>query len=351
MYAALAVAAVSFTSCDDDNNTPDDPDAMRLGAGLFVVNEGNYGYSNSSITYYNPADGKVTDDVFTSANDMKLGDMAQSMTIHGGDAWILVNNSHVVFVVNSTTMVEKGRIEDVGSPRYIHFVSPDKAYLTQLNDNRIFIINPKTYSITGYIEVPGMEKATGSTEQMVQQGKYVYVNCWSYQNSIIKIDTDTDRVVAGVEVGIQPVSITLDADGNLWALTDGGYEGNPVGYEAPALWMVNTSDFTATKKIEMPMFTYPSELQADASGNYLYWLNGGVWRMGIHDTAMPAQAYISREGSHFYGLTINPSNGDIYAADAIDYTQRGIVYRYSAAGDELGSFYAGIIPGSFCWKK
>ena len=74
-----------------------------------------------------------------------------------------------------------GRITNLTSPRYIHFISDEKAYVTQIWDNRIFIVNPKRYEITGYIECPDMTAESGSTEQMVQYGKYVFVNCWSYQ--------------------------------------------------------------------------------------------------------------------------------------------------------------------------
>ena len=101
-------------------------------------------------------------------------------------------------------------------------------------DNRIFIINPKKYEITGYIQVPDMTMESGSTEQMVQYGKYVFVNCWSYQNRILKIDTETDRVVGQLTVGIQPASLAMDRNNKLWTVTDGGYEGSPYGYEAPA---------------------------------------------------------------------------------------------------------------------
>ena len=164
----------------EDLTVPDD--------GLFIVCEGNFQYGNSTLSYYDPATRTVQNEVFFRANGMKLGDVAQSMTMHGGRGWIVVNNSHVVFAVDADNLRETGRIENLTSPRYMHFVSDTKAYITQLWDNRIFIVNPERYEVTGYIAVPGMSAESGSTEQMVQKGDYVYCNCWSYQNSIIKID-------------------------------------------------------------------------------------------------------------------------------------------------------------------
>lgn len=78
-----------------------------------------------------------------------------------------------------------------------------KAYVTQIWDPRIYIVNPKTYQITGYVETD-MDFETGSTEQMVQYDKYVFTNCWSYQNRILVIDTETDKVCDQITVGIQP---------------------------------------------------------------------------------------------------------------------------------------------------
>ena len=49
-------------------------------------------------------------------------------------------------------------------------------------------------------------------------------------------------------------------------------------------------------------------------------------------------------------LGLDPSNGDVYVADAIDYQQQGQILRYSQDGELLDSFYVGIIPGAFCWK-
>lgn len=320
------------------------------GAGLFVINEGNFQYGNASLSYYNPATKTVENEVFYRANAMKLGDVAQSMTLYGDTGWIVVNNSHVIFAIDPTTFKEKGRIENLTSPRYIHFLSDEKAYVTQLWDNRIFIVNPKRYEITGYIECPAMTMESGSTEQMVQWGKYVFVNCWSYQNRILKIDTTTDKVVAELEVGIQPTSLVLDCYGKLWTITDGGYEDSPYGYEAPSLYRIDAETFTIEKQFRFAKGDAPSEVQLNGRGDKLYWINNDVWAMDVTADRIPVKPFIPYSDTLYYGLTIDPRSGEVYVADAIDYVQAGKIYRYSEQGERLDEFYVGIIPGAFCWK-
>ena len=191
---------------------------------------------------------------------------------------------------------------------------------------------------------------SGSTEQMVQQGKYVYLNCWSYQNRILKIDTEIDKIVAELEVGIQPTSLVLDCNGKLWTITDGGYEGSPYGYEAPSLYCIDTESFTIEKQFQFRRGDAPSEIQINGTGDKIFWLNDDVWQMSVYDETLPAKPFLRYAETLYYGLTINPHNGDVYVADAIDYQQQGKVYRYSAAGELLDEFYVGIIPGAFCWR-
>ena len=293
------------------------------GEGLFITNEGNFQYGNASLSYYNPTTKTVENEVFYRANAMKLGDVAQSMTIHNNTGWIVVNNSHVVFAIDTQTFKEIGRITDLTSPRYIHFVSDEKAYVTQLWDNRIFIVNPKRYEIVGHIVCPNMTMESGSTEQMVQYGKYVFVNCWSYQNRILKIDTETDKVVDELTVGIQPTSLVLDCNNKLWTLTDGGYDGSPYGYEAPSLYRIDAETFTIEKQFKFSANETPSELQTNTSKDKIYWLNNDVWAMNVTDENLPAKSFLENKGTIYYGLTICPHTGDVYVADAIDYNQQG----------------------------
>ncbi len=332
----------------DYDNAIEDFDAF--GSGLFICNEGNFQYGNATLSYYDPVTCEVQNEVFFRANGMKLGDVAQSMTIYGDRGWIVVNNSHVIFAIDLNTFKEVGRIENLTSPRYIHFINDEKAYVTQIWDNRIFIVNPRTYSITGYITVPGMTMENGSTEQMVSYGDYVYCNCWSYQNRIIKIDTTTDRVVGQLEVGVQPTSLVLDHYGKMWTITDGGYSGSPYGYEAPTLCCIDAETFEIDRQFMFRLGDAPSELQLNGARDTLYWINDDIWRMDVTASRVPVRPFIQARDTKYYGLTVDPSAGDVYVADAIDYQQQGLIYRYSADGELVDEFYVGITPGAFCWK-
>lgn len=318
--------------------------------GLFICNEGNFQYGNATLSYYNPDTRTIENEVFYRANAMKLGDVAQSMTIYDNRGWIVVNNSHVIFAIDLDTFREVGRITGLTSPRYIHFISDEKAYVTQIWDNRIFIINPRRYEITGYIEVPRMTMEQGSTEQIVQRGKYLYINCWSYQNRILKIDTETDTIVTELEVGIQPTSLAMDCNGKLWTVTDGGYDGSPYGYERPALYRIDPETMTIEAMFEFKRGDAPSEVQLNGSGDTIYWINDDIWAMDVTATNVPVRPFLDSRGTIYYGLTVDPVNEDVYIADAIDYTQPGKVYRYTKQGELVDEFYVGIIPGAFCWK-
>lgn len=346
----VAILANVVTGCMEWDYGPVE-DISATGRGLFIVCEGNFQYGNSSLSYYSPELDSVQNEVFFRANGMKLGDVGQSMTIRGEIGWIVSNHSHVIFAISTSTFKEQGRITGFTSPRYIHFISDTKAYVSQLWDNRIFIIDPSTYTITGHIEVPDMEFSSGSTEQMVQIGPYVYVNCWSYQNRIIKVDTRTDRVVEQMEVGIQPNSLVADAYGRLWTLTDGGYEGSPQGIEEPALHRINPQTMSVEASFPFYKGDTPSELCTNEAADTIYWLNDDVWAMDVGANRLPLRPVVRSRGTKYYGLTVSPFDSDIYVADAVDYQQCGTVYRYSPSGKLKSEFMVGVTPGAFAWKK
>ena len=352
LYIILSLSLLSFgvQSCMNYGPLEEETFAVGSGSGLFITNEGNFMFGNASLSYYDPATKRVENEVFARANGMKLGDVAQSMTIRGGTGWVVVNNSGVIYAIDLDTFREKGRITGFTSPRYIHFLSDDKAYVTQIWDSRICVVDPRRFEITGYIET-GMDSRTGSTEQMVQWDKYVFVNCWSYQNSILVIDTESDTVCDRIEVGIQPTSLCMDCNDKLWTVTDGGYEGSPYGHEAPSLYRIDARTREIEKRFDFAFGDCPSEVTLNGTRDMLYFINRGVWRIPVDADLFPAQPFIEDKGTIFYGITVNPANSEVYVADAIDYVQPGVILRYSPDGELLDEFRVGISPGAFCWRE
>lgn len=368
IFSSLCIVLFSLSLLGCSKNDPEvqNPEVSVKDESLVIVNAGNFTMSNSSITIWNAETGS-RNDAFASANGFKLGDVAQSATVHDDLLWIVVNNSNVIFAVDKTTFKEKGRIDSgLVSPRYIHFVSDEKAYVTQMYTNKIAIVNPKNYSVTGYIDVSGSQVNGGSSEEMVQVGDYVYVNIWSYGQSIDKIDAKTDKCVGSYIVGLQPYSIVKDCDDNLWTLCDGGgWSENPIGYEAPSLVELDlhpgTVGSTWEKKrvFELPLGASVSKLCTNGIGTRLYFIVneynadgknvGGVYMLDLTEQYPSCKIVVPAGDRYLYSMTVSPITEQIFVADALDYQQPGSVYRYSSDGRLIGVFDAGIIPTSYAW--
>ncbi len=346
----MACAALTLAACSEmEPLAPEDFDKESVAGRLFVVNQGNFGYSNASLSLYNPETKTVENEVFARANAIPLGDVAQSIAVHGKTAWVVVNGSGAVYALDTKSYREKGNIEGLTSPRYVHFVSDTKGYITQLWDPRIVIFNPQTYEVTGAIET-GMEAANASTEQMVPWGDKLFVNCWSNQRSILVIDTATDRIERTIEVGPQPTSMVLDRHDKLWVLTDGGYEGHPMGwYEAPALTRIDAATGAVEQTFTFTKGDWVTGLCTDGAGENIYLINNGLYKFSATDTEFPAEPLIRFEQSFYSAVTIDPETSEIYLADAIDYVQPGMIHRYSPAGELLDQFSVGVTPAAFCW--
>lgn len=313
-------------------------------------------YGNASLSFYDPALHSVENQIFIHANNIPLGDVCHSMSIHGKLGFLAINNSGKVFVINTDNFQLVHTIGGLVSPRYIEFVSDTKAYITDLYSPYITIIHPTTFEVTGSIPVTHR-----GTEQMAQHGDYLYVTSWTYNDKVYKIDTRTDNVVDSLTVTKQPNSIVCDRFGKLWVLSDGSYPGSPYGKVAGALTRIDAESFTleATFPFSNPNAS-PTEIQINGTRDTLYYINSrwdqaaelgsGICRMAVTDSQLNETPFIPEAGQLFYALGVDPKSGEIYTSDAIDYLQKGFVLRYSPNGQLLDKFKVDITPGAFAFK-
>lgn len=318
--------------------------------GIFIVNEGNYNWGNASITFINPKDSTVEQDVFKTHNDRSLGDVAESMQAFNGKGFILVNNSNKIEVVSLKDFTSVKSITGFNSPRFMAIVDSTKAYVTNMQKD-ISVIDLTALTIKKSI-------FTGSwTESLIQFNNYLFVTSIGIMTdpssrrnaTILVIDTKSDQIMDSIKTGKEPICMVMDKKDKIWILCTGGYD----HFEPPTLIRIDPSLRVVDKTFSFPNSdATPSRLCINAHKDTLYFLNNGVYQMPVSSTTIPSSPFIPADQHLFYGLDIQPSNGNIFVSDAKDYVQNGTVYQYNQlTGSLLRTFPAGRIPGSFCFTS
>lgn len=320
-------------------NPADTAPVVAPQSGVFIINEGNFTWGNSSISYYNYADSTITEDIFQMANNRSLGDVGQSMEIFNGKAYVVVNNSGKVEVVNPADFKSIATITGLASPRYFLGVAPDKAYVTDFKSNAVAVVDLNSNAVIKHISCPGW------TEELVLANEKAFITN-IFREYIYVVDTSTDAIEDSIKTGYGPSSIRKDINGKLWVLCSGN------DTIKASLHRINP----ANKEVELT-FSFPNnsdspgKLEINGTKDTLYYLNKGVYQLSIDAASLSASPVVAQDGSLFYGLGIEPGTGIIYVVDAIDYVQKGIISRYRPDGTFIDSFKAGIIPGDFYFYR
>ncbi len=308
--------------------------------GIFIVCEGNYNWGNGSICYYDFSTKHISLNLFQQINARPLGDVPQSMTINGNKAYIIVNNSNKIEVVDMPSFKSLGTISGINSPRYIIFISDSKAYVSSLYGNVIYIINPQSMKVIGTI-------ATGtSTEQLLWVNDEICAANWSNGNKIFVINPNTDAVVSTIITGKEPCSMVLDKHNKLWVLCSGGY----LHDENATLIKFNSLNFEKEKTYQYVNNSYPTKLCVNATKDSLFFLNNGIYKLSIYDAELPVQPFVFAKNRNFYGLITDPYAAQFIVSNTVDYVQQGLIYRYSNNGSVLDSCKVDINPGEFCFN-
>jgi DNA-binding beta-propeller fold protein YncE len=313
---------------------------IKPGQGLFVINEGTFSYGNASLHYLNLENDSLNtyEDLFKPANNRPLGDIFQSLSIIDNLAWLIVNNSGKIEVINPSTFKSVATIKGLRSPRFAKEVIPGKAYVTDLYANAVSIIDVKSFAKTGEIDCPGW------TEELIIKNNEVWVSNHN-RNFVYVINALSDLVADSVEVAYGGSSILEGKDGNIYLLcsgdnlvskTGGVFCIEPKTKKVIKQWLFDKIDFNPTKLKENP------------NGDSLYFINQGVYGFPNHLNSKPIKPLIAQNsGTSFYGLFIDSKTGRLVVSNAKDFVSRGEALIYSRNGVLLKTYKAGVVPGEF----
>lgn len=329
---ALAVSAI-FTSCnsDDDNGVEVLPKG-DYDNGIIISHEGNFQQGNASISFISDDFATVENNVFSNVNGADLGDTAQSITFNDDLAYIVLNVSNKIEVVNRYTFESVATINTgVINPRYMA-ISNGKGYVTawgdysDATDDAVLIIDLATNTVSETIATSYLP------EKIIANNNKVFVATGIYGNGnkVDVINTDTDELDESITVGNSPSSFQLDSNNDLWVLSSE----NLIEINSSTNEVLQTLTFDDT-------ISSPSNLNFE-DGNFYFYAGGSVYKQAETATTIDATEILT--GLAFYNMSVK--DGMLYGVDAKDYVSNGDLTVYDLSTNTLTqTITVNIIPG------
>ncbi|TNE29231.1 MAG: hypothetical protein EP346_06660 [Bacteroidetes bacterium] len=349
---ALLAALPILASCAKDDPKTSKGNNGDYANGMFITNEGPFQGGNGTLSFYNTTDGTLENDVFASVNLRPLGNVVHSMSISGDQAFIVVNNSGVVEIVDADDMSSNGTITGLQQPRYAVGIGANEVAISNWGSNSVEFYNTTSQSLVASVNVN-----TGPERMLLHNGMLYVANSGGFglDSTVTVIETATHTVVDTLYTGYNPNGIAIDANGDLWVLCGGYTDWNDASNnEDGSIHRYDMATGAEELGLVFPSADRPTGLTLDASGQVLYYLSNGYggtpFSLDITATALNTTSLVP--GASLYSMGYNDVDGELYLGDAVDYASSGKVYRYDISSQAVvDTLTVGIIPGNYAFNK
>jgi len=339
---------VLFSSCDNNEpkiNTP-------LGAydnGILILNQGVFLGGNASVSFISNDFSTSENDIFTTTNpSLTLGDTAQDIGFYNDLAFIVLNVSNKIEVVNRHSFKHVASIATgLNNPRYIAFCN-GKGYVTNWGDGTnttddfVAVLNLENYIVSSTIAV------VEGPEKMVVKDQNLFVGHiggFGFGNSISVIDANSNTVSKSINVGDVPNSLSI-ANNNLYVLC-GGKPSYADVETSGAIVKINLVDNTVSSTIVFSDLKHPANLNI-YENQVFYSIGNQIFKTELSSTALPTSPLLTINAGATTSLyNFEVQNNAIFAADALDYNSDGKVYVYGLDAQLQKTFSVGIAPCGF----
>lgn len=342
---AVFIAVVSCKKLEE--NKPDVIEQVNQAEGAFVINEGTFGWNNASLSYVNFKSAAISNQIYTGKNNKQLGDIFQSMIIHDDLGFLAIDQSDVIVVVDINSLQETARITRLKGPRYMQIdVENNMLWVTQYNAINLVGIDLSTYEIIHEIDLPdydisGVPVQSGSDDLILYQNKLFVSNF--RRPYVYQINTVTALIEDSVYVNYGVSNLLIDTQDRLWVAASIDFNKNTPG----RLTCIDAATSTVIDYVENFDNGFGS-LGCNVVEGSVYVLHVGVVKARLSEGEIALESFLSSSNSSsFYGLSVNPSNGDVWLVDPLDFQQQGEVYQYDTTGTLLNTYLAGYAPNGF----
>lgn len=338
-----AIALLGMVACEDSN---DENEAPEITVGAYILNCGKQSTNTASLTYYDAATEKATQDVFLARNNIKLGVTSNDMIIYGSKMYIAVQESGVLFVTDKQgTFIEKITLKDYKEPNRLTSYN-GKVYASYF-DGGIVQIDTATFATkTAKTGANPVElKASNSKLYVALSEGMNYPN---YGTTVAVINPTTLEEINRIEVGLNPNAVAKDNNGNIYVTTIGNYTDIPA-----ELKKIDTeTDIVST--IALPAEYGTVVHIAMGADNKLFLIagaNDSDWKFQgkiytYNTSTQKFEGAFVTDGttiSNMFSLNTDAVNGDVYVGTS-DYKNDGDVYIFGTNGKLKTKIEVGLNP-------
>ncbi len=348
--AALLIGLLAAQGCVRDPAGVEYKTPASAGTGIYVLNEGLFGRDNSSLTLYDRRTGEVVHGFFQKMNPgLRLGDTANSMTVYGGQAFIVMNGSNTIEIMDLQTARSLGRIRLDGnpSPREAVILSDTLGYVTALYSDEVIRFHPAKMTVTGRMKVGP------APEGMAVAHNYLFVansglgdirasEAGAGTVSVIDLLSEQERLRLPVLPNC--TRVVRGPDGLVYVAGTGSYTKTvPTGIAVIDPVRLAVID---TIRIE----DHPGDFVLARNG-FGYVLTGSaVVQFNWQTRTVTDARFIPRDRvdarGWLYALALDEARGELLVANARNFTTNGEVVVFDLNGDMKFRFETRLNPGT-----
>ena len=227
------IVALMMISCSDETSSID-VDHPKDEKTVLILNEGGFNQNNSTLAMYDISKGSIRRNHFNLANDRGLGSIGNDMILYGSKLYIVMNLSGTIEVVEPSTGKSIKQISmktEAGTNKQPRQITSHngKVYVTSIEDDTVVRIDTTTLNVEATVTV-GMDP-----EGIIADNGKLYVansGGWSgFDKTISVIDLSSFEVIKEIEVGVNPVNLDVDKNGNIYISALGNYSDTPAVFQ------------------------------------------------------------------------------------------------------------------------
>jgi DNA-binding beta-propeller fold protein YncE len=206
------------------------------------------------------------------------------------------------------------------------------------------VIDTATLGVTSYITVgrnPEQLAVANGKMYVANSGGLDYPN---YDTTVSVIDLSTGTVTKTITVAANPQNVGTDNNGNVYVLSAGNYSN--VG---PSLAVINDNTDAVTSQTGFD----GSGMVIQGTTAYFITSTNTIKVFDLKAQTVTTSNFIS-DGTAVttpYALAVDSSTGEVFVADAKDYTSAGAVFAFDKTGKKEYSITVGINPGKIAFMK